>query len=90
MSSTIQQPLIMPSKIKYIHWTGLLIYLIANIVMYLINILTWPGFSSTNFSLWESTTSNKLYQACSSFWLTINISSTIITIYAIKKIFNTV
>lgn len=58
--------------------------------MYFINIFTWPGYQSSKYAEWELTTSLKLYQACSAFWLIINVLSTIITIYAIKKIFNTV
>ena len=76
-------------------WFVGIMYLSGLILAYLWLMITFPGFINTDgtsesYHKWEQTTFFKVFSASITLWLALNVVSTIISIFAISKIYKTV
>ena len=76
--------------INLIRWVGFSIYTTGILVAWILSMSLFPGFLPLdNFFRWYDGCQAKIFKQASTFWLTINVSSTVLTIFSIRKILAT-
>ena len=80
--------------VTYGLWVGICIYFTSHTTCFVWIIVTCPGLvnfgSFYEFNIWYATTGMKISLATNILWTVFNIVSTIITLFAMMKIFETV
>lgn len=82
-------PCIAPEKVRILMWSGLCIYSALLLAGYCAIMITFPGFTSPNFTDWYFNTNNPAYNATQAIWLAMNAISLFVTAFAVTKIFRT-
>ena len=91
MSSSLWVNYFSYEQIGFIKWSVLILYALAMITIYLLDMIEFPGFydnsgSMVNFNSWFNNNYYRLNRITDYLWLPLNFSSTIITFLAVKKI----
>ena len=95
MSSSLWVNLFTYDQISFIKWSVIIMYSVAMITFYLILMISFPGYfdndktmqSYYNYNYWLDNTYYKIVPITDYIWLSINLLSTLITIFAVIKIF---
>ena len=95
MSSSLWVNLFTYGQISFIKWFVIIMYSVAIITFYLILMISFPGYydrdktmqSYYKYKNWLDNTYYKIAPISDYIWLSINLLSTLITIFAVIKIF---
>ena len=95
MSSSLWVNLFTYGQISFIKWFVIIMYSVAIITLYLILMISFPGYydsdktmqSYYNYKNWLDNTYFEIVPITDYIWLSLNLLSTLITIFAVIKIF---
>ena len=89
MLCSLQAPCILPSKVRKIRKIGTSVYTLSMVVIWICVMLTFPGYvnngSTEQYLDWYY---GPFYLITNFIWLIITFSSTVVTIFAVCKIFS--
>jgi hypothetical protein len=91
---SLKKQLFTHHQIKYIYWIGIISFTSTIIALWFLLIVTFPGYyvdgSFDKVNQWNQNTYEPILFCSNMIWLSFNIASTIFTVFAILKIFDTV